>query len=132
MLTIGRSLPAGLDRTGFLLSAGCAVHCAAMPFAAGFLSLIGAGFVASPAVEAALLGIAAGVALVSMRGGCRHHRQLRPVVLMVLGFGGILGGQILAEEESVIEILAVAGGALMVAAAHLVNWRLCCAAGHEH
>jgi hypothetical protein len=58
-MTMIRSIPRGLDRTGFLLSAGCAVHCAAMPFAAGFLSMIGAGFVASETSETLLMVIAA-------------------------------------------------------------------------
>jgi len=124
-----RSLPTGLDRTGFLLSAGCAVHCALMPFAAGALSLMGVGFVASPTTEAVLITTAAGVAVLSMAGGCRHHRQIRPVLLTVAGFASILLGRTLAAEHSWPETIAVVTGAMAIASAHLVNWRLCCAAG---
>lgn len=126
-MSIIRSLPTGLDRVGFLVSAGCAVHCAAMPFAAGLLSMYGAGFVASDTIEALLLVIAAVVAVASMSGGCRHHRQLRPILLMPLGFALVLTGRALAREGGWIETLAVVAGGALIASAHLANWRLCCA-----
>jgi len=129
-----RSLPTGLNRAGFFLSAGCAVHCALMPFAAGALSLMGVGFVASPTTEAVLITAAAAVAVFSMGGGCRHHRQVRTVLLTVAGFAAILLGRTFAAEHSWPETAAVVSGAMAIASAHLVNLRLCCAVepGHKH
>jgi hypothetical protein len=131
-MAIMRSFPAGLDRTGFLLSAGCAVHCAAMPFAAGFLSMIGAGFVASETTEALLIAVAAVIGIRSLMGGCRHHRQFAPVALMSSGFGLILTGRTIAADGSLWEVLAVVSGAVLIASAHLSNWRFCCASAHRH
>jgi hypothetical protein len=104
-MTVIRAFPAGLDRAGFLLSAGRAVHCAAMPFAAGVLSMIGAGFVASETAEALLIAVAAAIGIRSLMGGCRHHRQFAPVALMSSGFGLMLTGRGVAADGSWVEVL---------------------------
>lgn len=131
-MTMIRSIPTGLDRTGFLLSAGCAIHCAAMPFAAGFLSVVGAGFVASETTEVLMIAVAAVIGIRSLMGGCRHHRQFAPAVLMASGFGLMLTGRIIAADGSWFEVLAVVSGAVLIASAHMANWRLCCAGPHQH
>lgn len=123
-------LPAGLDRAGVLVSAGCAVHCALMPFAAGVLSMAGVGFVASEATELALLAAAAVLAAVSLTSGCCHHRQWRPIALMLLGFALVLFGRGWAPEGSP-ETMSVVAGGVLVASAHLANWRMCRARCHQ-
>lgn len=122
------ALPARLDRVGVFMSAACAVHCALMPFVAGLLPLIGLEFLAHDAAEITLLVCAAIIAAWSLAGGCRHHKQLRPIGMMVAGFGLILLGQTVAADAEVAEIGLVVVGALFVAGAHLTNRRLCCAA----
>ena len=131
-MNIVRSLPVGLDRTGFWLSAGCAIHCALMPFAAGALSLVGAKFLAGEAAESILLGTAAVVAALSLWGGCRHHTQVRPVLFLLSGFALIVVGRTYLADITWAERVAVVSGAVCIASAHLVNWRLCCASEPPH
>lgn len=122
-----RSLPKGLDRVGFLLSVGCALHCAAMPLIAGLLSVSVVGTSVAETTEGGLLVVAAATALASMLGGCRHHGQLRPILLMLGGFALVLAGRTLAPEGSMLEVLTTVTGGAAVASAHLANWRSCCA-----
>jgi hypothetical protein len=113
-----------LDRAGVLVSVGCAIHCAAMPFAAGVLSMAGVGFLASETAEATLLAGAAVIAVVSLTSGCCHHRQWQPIALMLLGFGLVAFGKWWAPEGQP-EVVSVVAGAVTIASAHLVNLRAC-------
>lgn len=113
-----------LDRAGMLVSVGCAIHCAAMPFAAGLLSLGGAGLVASETAETALLLAAVAIAALSLISGCCHHRQWQPIALMLAGFGFVAFGK-LGASEGWPEIASVVVGGTTIASAHLVNRRAC-------
>lgn len=127
MSLVSSFMPRGLDRAGFVLSTACAVHCAVVPLVAGLLPLVGLGFLLDEVVETALLLVAAGLALASLAGGCRHHGQFRPLAMVAAGFALILLGRTWLAHNELWETLLVVAGALMVAGAHAVNWRLCCA-----
>lgn len=120
-----------LDRAGALLSAGCALHCALMPFAAGVLTTFGAGVVASETTEQLLLLCAAVIGATSLIGGCRHHRQARPLLMMVGGFAIVLVARFGFEEGTALEVAITVVGAMLVASAHLANARLCCLSEHS-
>jgi hypothetical protein len=119
--------PKGVDRAGVVLSLACAVHCAAMPLVAGLLPLIGLHDAVPEAIETGLLLATGAVAVVSLLGGCRHHRQWRPWLLVGGGLGSIAAGRLLVEGSPWAETGLVVAGALLLVAARLVNWRLCCA-----
>ncbi len=121
MLTTG-----ALDRAGVVLSASCALHCALMPVAVGVLTTFGFGAVASEETELLLLLSAAAVGVISLIGGCRHHRHARPLLVMAGGFALVLMARLGFEEGTTIEIATTVAGAALVASAHLVNARLCC------
>jgi hypothetical protein len=118
----------GLDRVGFVLSTACAVHCALLPLVAGMLPLLGLGFLATDAAEVGLLAGSAVIATWSLAGGCRHHRQPRPIVMMIMGFAAILAGRFAGADSELVEVAGVVAGALLIASAHLSNRRLCCVA----
>lgn len=118
--------PHGLDRAGVVMSSACAIHCALMPLAAGVLPLVGLGVLADPRTETLLVASAAVIALVSLAGGCRHHGRLGPLALVAIGFSLILSGRLWAVDAEWLESALVVAGALAVATAHLVNWRMCC------
>lgn len=125
-MTSHSAVPTRLDRVGFFMSTACAVHCALMPAVAGLLPLIGLGFLAGEAAESVLLTCAAVIAVWSLAGGCRHHKQRRPIGMMVAGFALILIGRFVPEVAPA-ETPLVVTGALLIAGAHLSNRRLCCA-----
>jgi hypothetical protein len=108
-----------LDRMGIATAIICALHCASMPL----LPLIGLGLVANETSEVLLLGIAlAGGTASLFPSYIRRHRQLRPLLLFVLGAGLILAVRSWFEK---IEMPVVVLGALLIAAAHKANLRLC-------
>jgi hypothetical protein len=119
--------PGGLDRAGVVLSSACALHCALMPAVAGVLPIIGLNDVVPETVESMLLLTSVIVAMVSLAGGCRHHRQWRPWLFLFGGLALISVGRLLLDEVRWFETGIVTTGALLIATAHLVNSRLCCA-----
>lgn len=99
-----------------------------MPFVAGALPVVGLELFAGEAAETLLIVASAVLAVASMAGGCRHHRQWRPFAIVAIGFALIVIGRTVFEEGAWLERAAVIGGALCIASAHLLNWRLCCVA----
>lgn len=122
-----RTMPGGVDGAGVLVSGACALHCALMPLLAGALPVVGFEFLAGERAEAILIGASCLLAIVSLTGGCRHHGQWRPFAVVAAGFTSIAIGRTLLDEPAWAERVAVVAGALCIASAHLVNWRLCCA-----
>lgn len=118
------------DLLGIGLSLTCLLHCLALPLlllAAPALS----GWVRLPeGVHAAILLLALPAAAMAMSDGWRHHQRLRPIGLAVTGLILLtLGlsaheGWIAFDRPEAADRLATSIGALTLAAAHIVNWRL--------
>jgi hypothetical protein len=98
-----------------------------MPAVAGVLPIIGLNDVVPETIESMLLLTSVIVAMASLAGGCRHHRQRRPWLFLFGGLALISVGRLRFEEVRWFETGLVTTGALLIATAHLVNWRLCCA-----
>ncbi len=110
-----------LDTVGFVISAVCALHCAALPFLLTLLPLIGLSFFTHPLFEAMIIIIGLVIGFISMiQGFIKHHRKLLPTILLSTGFLLIWLGHI---EFSYLEQLLVPAGALTVAISHLLNAR---------
>jgi hypothetical protein len=117
-----------LDRAGVVASLVCALHCALTPMLIGLLPLAGLGLLADERTEWVFIAAAFVIGALSLLPSyARRHRRPLPLVVFTLGAGLILGVRLVGGEESKFEIPAVAGGALLIAAAHLVNHRLCLA-----
>jgi hypothetical protein len=113
-----------LDRVGAGASTMCAIHCALMPIVATSLPLIGLGWLSSPLVEGLLIGLGLSVASIALaRGYIRHHRRAEALGVGMAGAAAILAARFALPEE--MEPFAMATGGLLLAAAHLVNSRLC-------
>lgn len=120
-----------LDRAGALASFTCAAHCAAMPLLTGFMPVLGLGFLLNEKIELLLIVLSIGIATSSLLPSyLRKHRQWRPMILFSFGTGLMLAVQVLALHEEQLEIPAMVLGALMLAGAHVINWRLCRQCGH--
>ena len=118
--------PGYLDTAGTAAALACAVHCALMPLALTLLPLAGLGFLADEAVEWALVGLSAVLGVTSLCLGYRAHRSRRALALLGAGLALLAAGRIAEEGEGEPwgAPLVVAAG-LTVAAAHVVNRRLC-------
>jgi hypothetical protein len=77
------------------------------------------------------LVVAAAIASSSVAGGCRHHGRPAPLSMVAGGFVLILTGRLWLTSSAFLETILVTSGALAVASAHLINWRMCCSAQAE-
>jgi hypothetical protein len=112
-----------LDALGFSASAICAVHCLLMPFVITLLPVIGLSFLAHPAFESSLIvsGLIIGAFSLS-HGYLKHHHNLLPILTLSLGFGIIAVGHL--EQVEDFESFIVSFGASLVAASHVLNYRM--------
>jgi hypothetical protein len=111
-----------LDFIGFSASLACAIHCAVLPFLLALAPLAGLEMLENPWIEYGFILTSLGIASSSLTHGYRkHHKKLHAFVMMGLGFVFIAAGQLIASEA--LEIPLMAAGGLMVAIAHLINWR---------
>ncbi|WKN44169.1 MerC domain-containing protein [Tunicatimonas pelagia] len=107
------------DFVGFSASLLCALHCAALPFLLTLAPLAGLQFLRNPWIEYTLILISFCIACYALIPGYRrYHRKPLALILVLLGFLLIGSGRFL-EPESVL----TSSGAVLVAIAHLVNWK---------
>lgn len=109
-----------LDTAAVAASVLCTVHClllpvliAAMPALSRWLEL-GEGF------HFAVLVFATPVSGLALIGGWRRHRSAITPLIGVVGLGLMAGGLAVEAAETLLTVM----GSLLVAGAHLLNWKL--------
>ena len=111
-----------LDFVGFSASMLCAIHCAALPFLLSMAPLAGLQFLDNPWIEYSIILLSFFIASNALiHGYRRHHRKSLALILAIIGFVLISLGHTLGVE--LIEILFTSCGGLLVAIAHLINWK---------
>lgn len=118
------------DLAGLTLSATCLVHCLALPLLLLLAPALGHWIALPEWTHAAILTLALPAAFVAMRGGWHRHRRAAPMLiaaagltLLALGLVAHEGGLAGVDPEAA-DLLLTSTGALMLAAAHIANWRL--------
>ncbi len=115
-----------LDKAGAAASLTCAVHCALMPLIITLLPLVGLSFLADERMEWALLGVSALLGSSSLCLGYREHRRRQALLILSLGLTALVTGRLLEEHHfEAPGVVGVVLGGCTVAAAHVVNRRLC-------
>ena len=115
-----------IDFAGAFTSWVCVAHCLLLPFAVGFLSLIGLGFIVSETTESVILGISLLIALISLVPAyLTRHKSLAPSIFVFSGLVGILLTQMYLEESFVWAAIALVSAAIFITAGHLLNRKLC-------
>lgn len=133
MRTIERSEV--LDRIGVAASLACGVHCVLAPLAVGMLAVLPVEWAFSQASEAGLLLLTACLAAASLVPSYRNQHR-RKSCLAMFGVGILmLAAAKLVLHGGGLEPAFLAGGAALIAGAHLTNLHFCrscrkCA--HEH
>lgn len=113
-----------LDTTGFWASAICAVHCVAVPILLSFTAFSSLAFLEHKSIEFVMLGLSASIGLASLLSSyLLHHRKLKALFLLLLGFVLIFFGRF--PGSILYEVLLTSVGALLIAIAHTVNFRMC-------
>jgi drug/metabolite transporter superfamily protein YnfA len=111
------------DFIGMSASLLCAIHCALLPFLLSMASLSGFHFLGNPAIEASVVFISLLLACFAIVHGYRkHHGNWYPVITAAIGFLFIGFAHLL--EGSIFHHLFSAAGGVLIALAHLLNWRL--------
>lgn len=110
----------------------CAVHCAAVPIVLSFSSLASLHFLQNPLIEWSFIGIGVVFVFVSLWPSYkRTHHKSRPLIIAAIGFGLIALGRL--DLNELWEVGHTVLGAIMVAVAHYINWKLLRSAGcHGH
>jgi uncharacterized membrane protein YwaF len=143
-----------LDKTGFVVSSACAVHCICMPLLAAFLPALLAAWFGSHAFGVWMLGITATIASWAIYKGFRAHNRCWPIGFLGTGLGLLCVSEFFLHHFHVSPIMAAhfhmtpatlwrmnyvhytvsfAGG-MLVAISHVLNliFHRTCHAGRPH
>jgi hypothetical protein len=113
-----------LDTTGFWASAICAVHCIAVPVLLSFTAFSSLAFLEDASIEYAILSVSVLIGVTSLLPSYfNHHQKLTALLILLIGF--VLIGISRFTRVELLESLLTSGGALTVATAHVVNFKLC-------
>ena len=110
-----------LDRWGMWIAAACIVHCLALPLLAAALPFLAILLPHDEWVHPAMLALALPVTGMALVRGYRRHRLARPAALGAVGLFLIAGALLTGGEFA--ETIMTVTGALLCAAAHVLNWR---------
>jgi len=114
-----------LDRLGMAASLACGVHCVLAPLALGMLAAFPVEWAFSRASETAMLLLTASLAATSLIPAYRNQHRRKSCLSM---FGGGLLLLVLAKfalHGGGLEPVFLAGGAALIAGAHLANLHFC-------
>jgi hypothetical protein len=112
------------DVVGFSASTICAVHCLVVPLLLMLSSFSGLEVLHNHRVETFILVFSTTIGSISIIPGWRkHHGKLLPVFIFITGIAFISFGRL--PIDPLAETVFTTGGALLVAIAHWINWKLC-------
>lgn len=113
------------DRVGFTASFLCALHCALLPLALALLPALGLNVGGWIDIDQAFVVFATLLGLTTLTLGYRRHRTFRAWALLLPGLALVWAGAFgPLHDHSTVHAAVMAGGGLLLAAAHLLNLRL--------
>ena len=112
-----------LDLAPILASAACLVHCLLMPLLLALLPAASRLFALPEDFHLFAFVFAVPASAVAMGAGYRHHGLAHPALFGGLGLV-LLAAGMLAHERLLLETGLTVGGSLILATAHVLNWRL--------
>jgi hypothetical protein len=113
------------DRVGMWASLLCAVHCALLPLALALLPTLGLSAFGRVDVDQAFVVFATVLGIASLGLGYRRHRAFAAWLLLALGLALVWANAFTSlHDHSLWHAVMMVAGGLLIAAAHLVNYRL--------
>ena len=111
-----------LDFYGFFASSLCAIHCAAVPILMMFGALGSLSWLDNYWIELGFILVSMILAYWSLSISYKkHHQNWRAIKIVVIGFILLIISRFVPHHLG--DLMVVIGG-LIIAYAHLVNWRL--------
>lgn len=111
-----------LDSLAVGASTACLIHCLALPLLIALLPALAGVLDVGEGFHRALFGLAVPVSSIALLVGHKRHGQITPAAGGLTGLAllasGLLAGQAAAETALTVS------GSLLLASAHLMNWRL--------
>ena len=123
-----------LDRFSIGLSALCLLHCLTIPLFIGMAPVVATFAFADESFHIALIALVVPTSALALGLGCRKHRSWGVVAIGLMGLG-LLATAAFSEAMGLGEIgetVLTVIGALIVASAHVLNYRACRALDCEH
>lgn len=118
------------DWAGIIASIGCAIHCAAMPFAIAFLPMLGLSFLANGSFHKVMVGVCSLLALAAFIPGWRLHGRWLPATVAVVGLSVVSYAAFTLEDScaccSASEVAADDSNAGEPAVAAICTDEVCC------
>ena len=112
------------DLFGFFASLLCAIHCCVLPFVMTVGILSGLSWLAEPWVEITFIILSIILASWSLYPSYKkQHHNDKALKIAGVGFALLFISRLVGHGSS-IEVIAIVIGGLLIAFAHLVNWRL--------
>ena len=109
-----------LDRTALAASTVCLIHCLVLPLALAALPLLGSA-VEGPWFHPVLLALIVPTSGFALFLGWHRRRVAIALAIGIVGLGCLAAGVIVSEGG--LETIVTVCGSLLLAAAHVVNWR---------
>lgn len=112
---------ATFDMAAISLSGLCLAHCLALPLAAASLPVLGV-WAEAEWVHALFVVVAAPISLLALFRSSGRGPGGGAAILAVLGLAALTAG-VIGRPAGVDETVVTVGGSLLLAAAHVLNWR---------
>lgn len=125
-----------MDTAAVVLSGICMLHCLALPIALTILPIVNVTLLDESTFHLIMVAVILPISVIALSIGCRQHKDkltlvLGSVGLLILTVTAIFGHDVLGLTG---ERIVTSIGGLILAAAHIQNYRCCrnddCA--HEH
>lgn len=112
-----------LDHFAVGASLLCLVHCLALPILIAALPVLAQAFDLGEGFHLLILAAAIPTSAIALAAGHRRHGALVPVLVGVVGLVLMAAGAVFVSRAAAETALTVAGS-LLLAGAHIANWRL--------
>lgn len=95
------------DWMGVVASIACAIHCAAMPFVAMFLPMLGLSFLLDDSFHQVMVIVCSALAIAAFIPGFRRHGHVLPICVGIIGLS-LISTAAFAMEDACCEACAAA------------------------
>ncbi len=109
---------------GFAVAASllCLIHCLLLPLLLIAIPLLATMLAVPEAFHAVAFAVAVPTSLLALGGGYRRHRSRGPATMAIVALTLLSIGAFAIKGE-IVERIVTSVGAILLAAAHLLNWR---------
>lgn len=116
-----------MDTAAVVLSGVCLLHCLALPILLTLLPVVNVSLLDEATFHIIMLVVILPVSVIALAIGCRQHKDTATLILGIVGLTVLTATALFGHEWFGItgERLVTSLGGLVLAAAHIQNYRCC-------